>query len=133
MEANRGARLLSAFLYAGGAVPVLTGIYAVLTGSGGIPGENEAGASVESELRFYAVLWIAFGAALIWTAPRAARETKLVRALMAVLFAGGIARAIAWAAEGRPDGLFVVLLVLELAIPPLVVLWQRRVARDAAG
>ena len=129
----RGARALSALLVVGGAVPIATGAFAVLTGAGGMPGQNEASASVESELRFFAVFWIAYGAALIWTAPRAARETTLVRALMAVLFVGGIARAIAWAAEGRPHGLFIVLMAIELVMPPVVVLWQDRVAQRRAG
>lgn len=123
------ARLLSGVLYVGGAVPIVTGVFAVLTGAEGMPGQNEASASVESELRFFAVFWIAFGAAVVWAAPRVARETSLVRALMAVLFLGGLARAIAWAAEGRPHGLFIALMAIELVLPPVIVLWQSRVAR----
>lgn len=51
-----------------------------------------------------------------------------VRALALVLFAGGVARAIAWLASGRPHAFFIVLLALELLIPVLVVVWQRRLA-----
>jgi hypothetical protein len=130
---GRGARALSALLLVAGAVPIVTGVFTVLTGAGGIPGENETSASVESELRFFAVFWIAYGATVIWTAPRAARETTLVRALMAVLFLGGIARAIAWAAEGHPHGLFIVLMAIELLLPPAIVLWQSRVTSGRAG
>lgn len=128
MSPERSKRLLTGFLYAGGAVPVVTGIYAVLTGSGGMPGTSEATANVENELRFFASFWVGFGLAVLWVAPRVDRETTAVRALMGVLFLGGVARAIAWAAEGRPDAIFIVLMALELALPPLVVFWQSHLA-----
>src|SRR5688572_15855744 len=109
-----------------GIVPIATGLYGVLTGSGGIPGGDAAGANVESELRFLYALWIAYGATAIYVGLRAPQSRAAVGALAAVLFAAGVARAIAWIAEGRPDTAFVVLMVLELAIPPLLVAWQGR-------
>jgi Domain of unknown function (DUF4345) len=112
-----------------GIVPIATGLYGVLTGSGGIPGGDAASANVESELRFLYALWIAYGAAAIYVGLRAPQIRAAVGALAAVLFAAGVARAIAWIAEGRPDTLFVVLMVLELAIPPLLVAWQGRLLR----
>ena len=109
-----------------GIVPIATGLYGVLTGSGGIPGGDAASANVESELRFLYALWIAYGAAAVYVGLRAPQSRAAVGALAAVLFAAGVARAIAWIAEGRPDTAFVVLMVLELAIPPLLVTWQGR-------
>jgi len=114
-----------------GCVPIATGLYGVVTGSGGIPGADTTGANVESELRFLYALWIGYGAAVIYVGLRAADSRAAVGALAAVLFAAGVARAIAWIAEGRPDTGFVVLLALELAIPPLLVGWQRRLLRSA--
>ncbi len=109
-----------------GVVPILTGLYGVLTGSGGIPGGDAADANVESELRFLYALWVAYGVAVIYVGLRAAESRVAVGSIAAVLFAAGVARAIAWIAEGRPDTAFVVLMALELAIPPLLVVWQRR-------
>jgi hypothetical protein len=112
-----------------GVVPIATGLYGVLTGSGGIPGGDAAGANVESELRFLYALWVAYGVAAIYVGLRAPQSRMAVGALAVVLLGAGVARAIAWMAEGRPDTVFVVLMVLELAIPPLLVAWQGRLLR----
>jgi hypothetical protein len=112
-----------------GVVPVATGLYGVLTGSGGIPGGDATDANVESELRFLYALWVAYGVAVIYVGLRAAESRVAVGSIAAVLFAAGVARGVAWIAEGRPDTPFVVLMVLELAIPPLLVGWQGRLLR----
>ena len=59
-------------------------------------------------------------------APRVEREPAILTGLMAVLFAAGLARAVAWVAAGRPDAPFLALMALELAIPPALLLVQRR-------
>jgi hypothetical protein len=46
--------------------------------------------------------------------------------LAAILFVSGLARAIAWIDDGRPDDLFVGVMAVELALPPLIVAWQAR-------
>ncbi len=119
-------------LAAAGLVAIATGLFAIVTGTAGMPGEIEPNATVESELRYFAAFWVAFGAVALLTARRAAGATTVVRGLALAMFAGGLGRALAWIAEGRPDSLFVVLMVIELAGPPLVVVWQSRVARAAA-
>jgi hypothetical protein len=131
MTGTAGKRSLQAVLTLGGVVGVATGIFGIATGAEGMPGDNAAGASVESELRFLYVFWIAYGLALIRVAPRAVTETWAVRALALILFVAGLARAVAWLDVGRPDGLFVALMVVELVLPPLLVVWQARLA--AAG
>ena len=74
-----------------------------------------------------------FGAAGLWMAPRADRETRLLRAWAATLFAAGVARAISWIDVGRPDDLFVGLLVAELALPPIIIAWQARMRRGSGA
>jgi Domain of unknown function (DUF4345) len=115
----------------GGLVAIGTGLFDLTTGIDGLPGESAASGTAESEFRFLNVFWIGYGAALLRVAPRAALETWAVRTLMALLFAAGLARVLAWVAVGRPDDLFVALMVIELVVPPLVVLWQARLARSA--
>lgn len=85
-------------------------------------------ASEESEFRFFAAFWIAYGVAALWVAPRVDRETTAVRALALALFAGGLARGMAWIAAGPPHALFIALMGLELLIPPLAIWWHNRVA-----
>jgi hypothetical protein len=115
-------------LTVGGAVAVATGIFGIATGADGVPGDDAASASVESELRFLYVFWAAYGLALIRVAPRAVGEAWAVRALALVLFAAGLARAVAWLDGGRPHGLFVALMIVELVLPPVIVAWQARLA-----
>lgn len=117
-----------------GLVPIATGLYGIGTGAGGMTGENAAAVNVDNELRFIYAFWVAYGAAWVYVGLRAPESRAAVTALAAVLFAGGLARAIAWVDEGRPDTLYVVLMALELAIPPVLVGWQRAVlGRTTAG
>ena len=113
-----------------GLVAILTGIFVVLTGSSGQVDGTQAAPSVESELRFFAAFWVAYGAAALYVAPRAVREIHAVRALAAFLFLGGVARGIAWIADGRPQALYIVLLALELLLPPLILLLQRSILEE---
>jgi hypothetical protein len=122
-------RLLGALFGVLGAVPILAGLFAVLTGPGGQVDGETVNASVESEFRFFASLWIAFGAVALWVAPRVERETTVVRVLAVILFSAGVARAIAWIAAGTPHWSFLLLLGLELLLPPLILYLQAQLLR----
>ena len=130
MDLERKSWSLRAIFVLIGLTATLTGIFVVLTGSSGQVDGAQAAPSVESELRFFAAFWIAYGAAALYVAPRAVREIHAVRALALFLFLGGIARAVAWIADGRPHPLFVILLALELLLPPLILLLQRSILED---
>jgi hypothetical protein len=112
-----------------GAVATVAGFHTVAAGAKSIAGEDAANASVESELRFYAAFYVAYGLAALRVAPRADRDGGAVQALAAALFFGGLARASGWLAVGRPHPLHRGLLVIELAAPPAIVAWQKRLAR----
>jgi hypothetical protein len=121
---DRARTALRGLLAALGAVAVLAGLYTVLTGTAGMPGESEATANVESELRFYAAFWAGFGALALYASRRPEREALLVRGLALCLFLGGAARALAWLASSRPDARFLVLMGLELTLP-LFMIWAQ--------
>lgn len=123
-----GARGLQAALATGGVVATTAGLHTVIAGARSIAGEATANPSVESELRFYAAFYVAYGVAALRVAPRADRDAAAVRALAGSLFLAGLARAGGWLAVGRPHGLQRGLLAIELAAPPVVVAWQGRVA-----
>ncbi len=120
-------RLLQVLLGSLGLTAAIAGLAAVVAGPEGQLDGAQVGASIDSEYRFYAALWFAFGIAALAVVPRVERATAAVRVLAGALFAAGLARAVAWIDVGRPHDLYLVLLALELAIPPLLVLWQRRV------
>ena len=119
---------LRAAFYLGGGVATTAGLYTVLAGAKSLPSQELGNPSVESELRFYAAFYVAYGLVALRVAPRADRDTMAVRALAGALFLAGLARAGGWRAVGRPHGVQRALLVIELAAPPLIVTWQARVA-----
>jgi uncharacterized protein DUF4345 len=114
--------------YVGGLVATTAGLHTVIAGAKSLPAEDVANPSVESELRFYAAFYVAYGVLALRVAPRADRDTPAVRALTGALFLAGLARAAGWLAVGRPHRLQRGLLVIELAAPPLITAWQARLA-----
>lgn len=114
-----------------GVVAICAGMFAVLTGTGGQLDGESTNPSVESEFRFFAAFWVAFGVAALRVAPRVDREITASRALAGFLLLGGVARAVGWIAEGQPHALYIVLMCLELVIAVLVLLLLGRVRRPA--
>lgn len=118
--------LLRAVFTVLGAVALVAGLVSVLGGPDAQIDGMGANPSVESEFRFYAWYWSAFGVACLWVARRVEREPTVVRGLALFLFAGGLTRIVSWVAEGRPHAVYLVLMALELTIPIMIVAAQRR-------
>ena len=117
----------------GGGVAVAAGLHTAVSGARWIPPFRRADPGLESELRFYATFYVAYGAALMRLAARADRDPALLRPLAAPLFLGGLARTGGWARVGRPHPTQVILLALELVLPPLALAEQARLNRAASG
>ena len=113
----------------GGSFATAMGLWTVVSGARSLPGQDYANPTVESELRFYAAFYVAYGLAVLRVAPRADRDAEAVRALAGALLLAGVARAGGWIATGRPHVNQRALLAAELAGPPAIVAWQARVAR----
>jgi hypothetical protein len=80
--------------------------------------------TMDSELRFYAALWGAYGIVLLMTARDMRRLGHRIPWLAAVFFAGGVGRLLSRLSEGPPHPFFTLLMAIELAMPPiLVLLW----------
>jgi hypothetical protein len=121
--------LLRVVLLLLGAVAVVAGLFTVATGTSGMSGASSATPNIESELRFYAVFWSAFGVLALLAARSPERQSSLVRGLALFLFLGGVARGFAWLASARPDTQFLVLMGLELGLPVFIVWAQTRISR----
>jgi hypothetical protein len=100
-------------------------LYDVLTGWRG-PDSEPWPATMDSELRFYAAMWGAYGIALLAVARDLPRRMNLVPWLAAAFFVGGLGRAMSHTAVGAPHPLFTLLMGIELVTPPVMVgLWWR--------
>lgn len=99
-----------------------------LHGSGG-----QVSNALDNQFRYLAGVYAgAVTGGLWWAIPRIEQRGLAVRIAAAAVFLGGIGRCVSIAAVGHPgDPSMIAGLVLELAIVPLLVLWQRRIARGS--
>jgi hypothetical protein len=89
--------------------------------------------TMAGEDRFFAGLLLCCGVALLWCARDVQRKTVYINVLAAAFFAGGIGRLLAVLIDGAPHPFYVAMLVLELALPPLMVVMAKRVAEPASA
>jgi len=111
-------------------VPIITGLI-------GLTGLNDPlyaalhlphDATLDSNLRFYAGVWLGVGLAAAWIVPRIEREPTLFRALWLMIFLGGVGRLLSLTITGMPFAPFVGFTALEILGAPFFVWWQGRVA-----
>lgn len=124
-------RVLSVTVAVLGLIAMAVGLLTMLTGAALIPGGDHAGATVDSELRFFGA-WYAGGGALVL---RAARDVRTAGPVLlwagAILWAAATARLLGVATVGVPQRGSLVLLAAEYVIPLVLLPWQARVARRA--
>ena len=121
-------RGLQAVLIVFGILPIVTGLMAVTGGPAGMLDGQATTPTVDSEVRFLAVYWLAFGGFVLWLVPRVERATAAFRAMLAVMFGSGCARLLAAIETGSPHPVILAATVVELALPPVLALWQARLS-----
>lgn len=85
--------------------------------------------TLDSNLRFYAGVWLGLGLTAFYLLPRIEQKTTLFRALWMMIFLGGIGRLLSLALTGMPYPPFIGFTVLEVLGAPLFIWWQHRVAK----
>jgi hypothetical protein len=103
----------------------------IVLGPSVIPGSIPVNATMDSEDRFYATLFAAYGVALLWCIKDIERKSKVVYFLALTFFFGGLARLVSMAAVGLPNTFFRAMTVLELLIPFLMAFMQSRLSKTA--
>ena len=83
--------------------------------------------TLDSQNRFYGVSFSLYGVLLFLCASDVPKYATVLRCVLWVLFAGGVARLVSIATHGVPPPLVLALLASELLAPPLVVSWLSRV------
>jgi hypothetical protein len=125
---RRGLQMILTVL---GAVAVAFGGLTVLTGAGGVVDGGPVSASVDSELRFYAAWYLGAGVLMLRSVGRVEAEGPTIRLVCVVFLIAAAARVLSIVGLGTPHPLFVALMVIEFAIPVVIVPWQGAVARRA--
>ena len=117
----------------GGVAAILIALLHLVLGPASIPGSIPVNATMDSEDRFYATIFLAYGLSLIWCVKGIESKKQVVWFLVLTFFAGGIARIISMIAVGLPHPFFVAMTVLELGLPIIVfvMLWRLRGASSA--
>jgi hypothetical protein len=112
---------LAAILMVVALLATLTGVQAFWQGRGSVAGSDGESATVDSELRFYSVYWLAYGMTCAWVALDLNERVHVVPALAAVLFASGAGRLLSLVRVGRPETTYISYLLAELIVPVLMV------------
>ncbi len=127
-------RVFQAFLALFGVIVIGISLAHFAIGPQAIIGGVAVNPTMAGEDRFFAGLLLSWGIALLWCARDVEHKRVYITLLAAAFFVGAIGRLLAILLDGPPHPFYVAMLVLELALPPLMVVVARRVAEpDAAA
>ena len=108
------------------------GIYYLATGTAGVAdtGGGEVNPSLESQFRFFSAMMVGVGAAFIAIAVKF-QWANMLWLVCLMVFLGGIGRVLSWAFSGTPHYTMIILMILELAFPPALLVWHRFIAKTS--
>jgi len=90
--------------------------------------------NIESELRFFGIMFVFYGGVLIQTVKRLDIYASRVPILLGVFFLAGVARARSYIEVGPPHELFIGLMAIETGLPILLfICWKLRKAHFTAA
>ena len=109
---------------------VVAGAAGVVLGARTVLDPGAFTATVDSEMRFFAVWYAAAGVLVFHAARDVGSSTTLIRVVAGAFFVAGLARLLSWATIGRPHWTQLVLMVVELVLPAIIVGWHAAATRD---
>lgn len=115
-------RAFQGFLALFGVIVIGISLAHLAVGAEAIIGGSDVNPTSDGEDRFFAGLLLCYGVALLWCARDVQHKRLCINVLAAVFFVGGIGRLLAMVLAGVPHPFYVAMLVLELALPALMVL-----------
>jgi hypothetical protein len=114
-----------------GCVALAAGSITVIFGAASIAGVGEPSPAVDSEMRFFAAWYAAAGVMLLRAVPQVEGRGYLIRGIVVVVFIAGCSRGLSWVVVGEPPAVARVLMVIELALPFVIIPWLASVERTA--
>jgi Domain of unknown function (DUF4345) len=111
-----------------GLVPVAAGLMGMLRGAAMLGGVSAENLTLDSHLRYLSGLLLGIGLGFWSTIPAIEQRSTRFRLLTAIVILGGLGRLFGIWREGSPPAPMLFGLAMELAVTPLLCLWQSRVA-----
>ncbi len=113
--------ILKYILYLMALVALATGLNVLIGGAAAVPGaESGVEATVDNELRFFSVFWIAYGGFCYWVGKNLAEQSSFVPFIALVFFLGGIGRLISIFIVGVPADILIPAMILEFVLPIII-------------
>ncbi|CEA07655.1 hypothetical protein BN1051_00975 [Arthrobacter saudimassiliensis] len=130
---NSAWGVFRAVVVAVGLLIAAMGIYYLIAGTGGVAGGDggEVNPSLESQFRFFSMMMVGVGAAFVAIAVKF-QWANMLWLVCLMVFLGGLGRVLSWAFSGTPHFTMIVLMILELAFPPALLVWHRFIAKTVA-
>jgi hypothetical protein len=130
MDPGPERRLLQVAVAIACLVPIAAGSAGMLRGPdmiGGVHGATPT--DLDSHFRYLSGLLLGIGIGFAGCIARIERKRALFGTLSGIVVAGGLARLVSLLAVGAPGAGHLFGLGMELGVVPLLLVWQRRVAR----
>lgn len=93
------------------------GVYHLVGGIASVPGEEDAGPTVDSRERFYNAIFAGYGLAWVATALKRPVPARDVHALNGIFLLGGLGRLVSLWRHGRPHWFQLPLAAIEVLLP----------------
>jgi hypothetical protein len=122
-------KLVAPVLVLVGALHLVLGVGADALLGAKLPPEALTDPALNSQNRFYGVAFSLYGVLLYLCATDLPKYATVLRCVLWVFFAGGLARLVSIATHGVPPPQVLALLVTELALPPMLHLWLSKALR----
>ena len=88
--------------------------------------------TLDSQNRFYGAAFLLYGAIFMYCSSNLSRYRDILSITIGVFFLAGLARLVSITIAGWPAWPVVVLLVIELSVPPILLIWLRQYSDDGS-
>ena len=122
-------KLLAPVFFIVGALHLVLGLGADALLGAKVSAEAMTDPALDSQNRFYAVAFTLYGVLLFLCSTDIPKYAPVLRCVLWVFFAAGLARFVSIALHGSPPPMIWVLLVGEVLPPPLLAWWLSRTSR----
>jgi hypothetical protein len=125
-------QVFQGFLALFGVIVIVVSLAHMAVGPRAIIGSVAVNPTMAGEDRFFAGLFLCSGIALLWCARDVQRKRVYINLLAGAFFVGGLGRLLAVVIDGAPHPFYLAMLLIELVLPPLMVVVAKRVAEPAS-